>query len=67
MVRLLADGATNAQIAKTLFISEKTAATHVSNILRKLGASRRTEAAAIAHRLGLTGQPEPTPLNRAAT
>jgi len=31
-----------------------TAATHVSNILRKLGASRRAEAAAIAHRLGIT-------------
>ena len=54
VVRLIADGATNAQIATTLFISEKTAATHVSNILRKLGAARRTEAAAIAHRLGIT-------------
>ncbi len=59
VVRLLADGATNAQIAKTLFISEKTAAIHVSNILRKLGAARRTEAAAIAHRLGITNQPPP--------
>ncbi len=58
VVRLLADGATNAQIGKTLFISEKTAATHVSNILRKLGAARRTEAAAIAHRLGITNQPD---------
>jgi DNA-binding NarL/FixJ family response regulator len=36
-----------------LFISENTAGVHVSNILGKLGASGRTEAAAIAHRLGL--------------
>jgi ATP/maltotriose-dependent transcriptional regulator MalT len=53
VLRCVADGRTNAEIAKTLFISEKTAGTHVSNILRKLGVARRTEAATIAHRLGL--------------
>ena len=41
------------QIAETLFISPKTATAHVSNILGKLGASGRTEAAAIARRRGL--------------
>jgi DNA-binding NarL/FixJ family response regulator len=49
-----ADGRTNRQIAETLFISNKTASVHVSNILAKLGAANRGEAAAIAHRLHLT-------------
>jgi DNA-binding NarL/FixJ family response regulator len=53
VLRCVADGLTNAEIAKSLFISEKTAGTHVSNILRKLGVARRTEAATVAHRLGL--------------
>jgi DNA-binding CsgD family transcriptional regulator len=49
----LVEGRTNRQIARTLFISEKTASVHVSNIMSKLGASNRSEAAAIAHRLRL--------------
>jgi len=49
----LALGRTNRQIADELFISIKTAVVHVSHILRKLGAANRSEAAAIAHRLGL--------------
>ena len=49
----LALGRTNRQIADELFISIKTAVVHVSHILRKLGATNRSEAAAIAHRLGL--------------
>ncbi|KOX16050.1 LuxR family transcriptional regulator [Saccharothrix sp. NRRL B-16348] len=53
VLRLLADGLTNSQIATTLFISASTAGVHVSRILTKLGAGRRTEAAAIAHRAGL--------------
>lgn len=51
----LASGQTNRQIAEQLFISEKTASVHVSNILRKLSAASRTEAAAIAYRLNLVG------------
>ena len=39
---------TNAQIGKTLFISEKTAGHHVSRILAKLGVRNRAEAAAQA-------------------
>ena len=51
---LVADGRTNPQIAEQLYISAKTASVHVSNILRKLEVSNRGEAAAFAHRHGLT-------------
>ena len=50
---LLVAGLTNREIGGRLFISENTAGVHVSNILGKLGVSRRMEAAVIAHRLGL--------------
>ena len=53
MLRLVAAGRSNREIAAELFISAKTASVHVSNILAKLGAATRTEAAAIAHRRGL--------------
>jgi len=53
VLRLLADGRGNRDIAAELFISPKTASVHVSNILAKLGAATRTEAAATAHRQGL--------------
>jgi DNA-binding NarL/FixJ family response regulator len=52
---LLAQGATNRQIGAELYMAEKTASVHVSRILAKLGVSRRTEAAAVAHRHGLDG------------
>ncbi|MGW9551887.1 response regulator transcription factor [Citricoccus zhacaiensis] len=45
ILRLVAHGLSNAGIAQRLVISEGTAKTHVKNILRKLGASNRTEAA----------------------
>jgi DNA-binding CsgD family transcriptional regulator len=50
---LLAAGHSNKEIGSELFISPKTASVHVSNILAKLHAASRTEAAAIAHRDGL--------------
>ena len=53
VLRLVAEGRNNREIAAALFISPKTASVHVSNILAKLGASSRTQAAAIAHRSGL--------------
>ncbi|WP_327587600.1 AAA family ATPase [Nonomuraea sp. NBC_00507] len=53
VLKLVATGRTNRQIAQALFISDKTASVHVSNILAKLGAANRSEAAAISHRLGL--------------
>ncbi len=54
----VAQGDTNRQIAETLFISESTAGVHVSNILGKVGVRSRTEAAAIAVRLGLDQAPD---------
>lgn len=53
VLRLVAAGRSNRQIAEELFISPKTASVHVSNILAKLGVSSRGEAAAVAHRLRL--------------
>jgi DNA-binding NarL/FixJ family response regulator len=53
VLSLLASGRSNREIAAELFISPKTASVHVSNILEKLGAATRTEAAARARGLGL--------------
>jgi DNA-binding CsgD family transcriptional regulator len=53
VLALLAEGRTNRQIGRELFIAEKTASLHVSRILAKLGVASRGEAAAVAHRLGL--------------
>jgi DNA-binding CsgD family transcriptional regulator len=53
VLRLVAAGWTNQQIADSLFITRKTASVHVSNIMAKLGCANRGEAAALAHRLGL--------------
>ncbi|MDP5185191.1 AAA family ATPase [Blastococcus sp. BMG 814] len=57
VLRLLALGRTNRQIGAELYISEKTASVHVSNILAKFGASGRTEAVAIAAARGLLAGP----------
>ena len=53
VLRLLAQGLKNAEIAESLFVSERTAKFHVSSILAKLDAANRTEAARIAVRRGL--------------
>ena len=53
VLELLSRGATNREIGAELFMAEKTASVHVSRILSKLGVRTRTEAAAVAHRLGL--------------
>jgi len=50
---LIADGESNHEIADRLFISYRTAKTHVSNILAKLGARDRAAAAIIARDAGL--------------
>jgi DNA-binding CsgD family transcriptional regulator len=50
VLRLVATGKSNPDIAEALFISRRTAAAHVSNILRKLGATSRVEAVSEAHR-----------------
>jgi ATP/maltotriose-dependent transcriptional regulator MalT len=59
VLALVARGATNREVGGELFMAEKTASVHVSRILAKLGVKTRTEAAAVAHRLGLA--PEDTP------
>jgi DNA-binding CsgD family transcriptional regulator len=51
---LVAAGRTNREIGAELFMSEKTASVHVSRIMAKLDVGGRVEAAAVAHRLGLT-------------
>jgi DNA-binding NarL/FixJ family response regulator len=53
VLRLLAQGQTNKQIALQLQIAEKTVKVHVSNILGKLGVQSRTQAALYAIRIGL--------------
>lgn len=53
VLRLVAKGATNAEIAATLFIAEGTVRNHLTNILGKLGVSDRTQAAVKAKELGL--------------
>jgi len=53
ILRLVAEGKPNKQIANELVISERTARTHVSNILRKLGLASRTQAALWATRAGI--------------
>ncbi|MFC1405348.1 MULTISPECIES: AAA family ATPase [Streptacidiphilus] len=55
VLRLVALGRSNRQIAEELYISPKTASVHVSNILAKLEVTGRGEAAALAHRLRLVG------------
>jgi DNA-binding NarL/FixJ family response regulator len=53
ILRLVAEGRSNKEIAATLVISERTARTHVSNLLGKLGLASRTQAALLAIREGL--------------
>ncbi len=61
VLRLVAAGKPNKQIASELEISERTARTHVSRILRKLGLSSRTQAALWAVREGLVEVESETP------
>ena len=55
VLALLTEGCRNAEIARRLFVSEKTVDHHVSAILGKLAVRSRGEAAAAANRLGLCG------------
>ncbi len=56
VLRLIAAGATNRAVARSLFISEKTVARHVSHIFEKLGVSTRAAATAYAYRHGIMAQ-----------
>jgi DNA-binding NarL/FixJ family response regulator len=57
VLRLVARGRTNREIAAELFISDKTVARHLSNIFAKLGVSSRAAATAWAYEHGLAGRP----------
>jgi DNA-binding NarL/FixJ family response regulator len=50
ILELLAEGLTNRQIAERMYLAEKTVKNYVSNLLAKMGMSRRTEAAVYAAR-----------------
>lgn len=54
ILRLVAEGLTNIEIAGQLYLSDKTVKSHVSNILAKLRLPDRTQAAVFAYRQGLT-------------
>jgi DNA-binding NarL/FixJ family response regulator len=58
VLRLVARGRANKQIAHELFVGEKTVKAHVSNILTKLGVQSRTQAALYAVRIGLVSMDE---------
>ena len=61
VLTLIAGGRTNREIADELVISERTARTHVSNVLRKLRLTSRTQAALVAVREGLVPPPPDDP------
>ncbi|MGH2559336.1 MAG: response regulator transcription factor [Thermomicrobiales bacterium] len=53
VLRLLAEGLSDQEIAAALFVSRRTVGVHVTNLLGKLGVESRTAAAAFAFRNGL--------------
>ena len=55
VLRLVADGSTNGEIARKLWVTEQTVKFHLSNVYRKLNVANRTEASRYAHLNGLVG------------
>ena len=60
ILNLMADGLSNQEIAETLFITKETVRWYNKQIYSKLGTSRRIEAVALAKKLGLIGNEQPT-------
>jgi len=61
VLRLLAEGRANKEIARALGVTEDTVKTHVRHLLAKLGVQSRTQAALYAARTGLAAQADPAP------
>ncbi len=61
ILRLVAEGRSNADLARQLWLSEQTIKVHLSNIYRKLGVANRTEASRWAQLNGLLAEPETSP------
>jgi DNA-binding NarL/FixJ family response regulator len=61
VLRLLAEGRANKEIARALGVTEDTVKTHVRHILGKLGVQSRTQAALYAARIGLVARADPAP------
>ena len=59
VLRLVAAGSTNGEIAQKLWVTEQTVKFHLSNVYRKLEVGNRTEASHYAHVNGLLGAPQP--------
>jgi DNA-binding NarL/FixJ family response regulator len=55
VLRSLAQGRSNSEIARDLYLAETTVKTHIASILAKLGARDRVQAVVVAHRSGLAG------------
>ena len=53
VLRLVGEGLTNREIGKRLYISEKTASVHMSNLMAKLGVANRTQAVHAARERGI--------------
>ena len=61
VLRLVAAGRTNDEIAAKLFIARQTVKTHVSSVLNRLGVKDRTQAAVLAHEAGFVYRDEASP------
>jgi two-component system response regulator DevR len=66
ILRLVAEGHSNAQLARMLWVTEQTVKFHLSNVYRKLGVSNRTEASRWAQLNGLLGAPAPVQMQVSA-
>jgi DNA-binding NarL/FixJ family response regulator len=59
ILRLVAEGRSNAEVARLLWVTEQTVKFHLANVYRKLGVANRTEASRWAHEHGILADPTP--------